>query len=205
MSVWIPARVTMEDLPDYPCLVSGYRWKAWAVPRFTREVMGRIVEDFHAMHQEWARRGHLEAVWDTAWEGASVIVRDYAFPDFDAGTDYGLERIDPDPDGMYDFGGGFLCWEITEEPWDGREAQLTEALASPRIRTLARRLGFEPGTPAQGGGLTQYDDYAQAQLILTRIGIPLYHADAALTAIGQALAGRPGSRPATDPPAKKES
>lgn len=188
MSVWIPARVTMEDLPDYPCLVSGYRWKAWAVPRFTQEVMGRIVEDFHAMHQDYARRGHFEAVWDTAWDGASVLIRDYAFPDEEAGTDYGLERIEPDPDGMYEFGGGILCWEITAEPWDEREEHLARALRISRIRTLARHLGYEPGVRAQGGPLAQYGDYARAQQILTRIGIPLYHADAALSAIGTALA-----------------
>jgi hypothetical protein len=186
MAVWIEASVTMEDLPHYPCQVSGYWWKGWAVPRFTREVMGRVVEDFHAMHEHYAARGHLEAVWDTAWDGSSVIVHDYAYPNPDAGTDYARERIDPDADGMYEFGGGILCWEIAEEPWDGREAQLAEALASPRIRALARRLGYEPGTTAQGGPLAQCEDYAQAQQLLTRLGIPLFHVGAALTAIGLA-------------------
>lgn len=134
--MWLDGAVALDG-PPYPAQVSTYRWNGWAVPRFDRPTMVRIVEDFHAMHVEYAAAGQADCAVDVLWrDETTAIVHNYAYPDDENGTPYSVEELTPDDDGYYHFGGGFT-WQTVEEEWPERAEVVKRLLDSAALRQLA--------------------------------------------------------------------
>jgi hypothetical protein len=164
--MWLEGDVKIDDGSTvYPAQVSSRRWNGWAVPRFERAAMSRIVEDWHRLHAELAEQGMADCGYDLLWEGDAVLMRDYAYPQPERVLAYHEARIEPDAEGFYCLGSG-LCWQTVDKPWSEREA----ALARLREDELEQTLGLVISCAGAQGR----DAAIEAlELMLAREGVPV--------------------------------
>lgn len=150
--MWIDAVVERGELA-YPAQVNVWWRDRTVAARFSAETMGRIVEDFHAQHEQ---RAQNESAPDTSpdllWDGTTVLSHAYKEPgddedeegDEDPDKPYYVRRIEPDPGGWYHFA---AAWSVRTEPWPERDEVLSRVRASELVDGLCRmRLHLEPLT-----------------------------------------------------------
>jgi hypothetical protein len=123
-----PALVTAGGLGAFRAMVGTWRWNGWTAPYFERDVMAEVVTAWRSERSVCATR---EDMWEVFWDGDVVVARDYASPD--QGREFSELRFTPNEEGLYSFGGGYVCWELVDEPWPNREADLTRIAASARL------------------------------------------------------------------------
>src|SRR6185312_2927913 len=126
-----PALVTAGGLGTFRAVVGTWRWNGWSAPYFERAVMAEVVTAWQSERSVCSSR---EDMWEVFWDGEVVVARDYACPQADA--EFSELRFAPDEDGLYCFGGGRICWELVDEPWPNRDADLVRIGASARLAGL---------------------------------------------------------------------
>ncbi|MFI7492956.1 hypothetical protein ACIBXA_31745 [Micromonospora echinaurantiaca] len=100
--LWRPAvvRIAGTHGGPYPCQIGPQDWNGWARPRFTRDVVARLVAD---IGEQWRRAGeHPDSVPARLLAGGEVLLRH----DEDV-----QEVIGPDDDDMFAVGAGTWVWE----------------------------------------------------------------------------------------------
>lgn len=189
--MWLDGVVALDGPTTYPAQVSTMRWNGWAVPRFDRATMVRIVEDFHTMHVEYADAGQADCAVDVMWrDEMTVIVHDYAYPDDENDTPYSVEELTPDADGYYHFGGGFT-WQTIEPEWAERASTVERLAGDELLQAIAfiRRVTSDYNA--------RHNAREALELALAREGVPV----AFLPEVGGELFGRWCETLWTRPPA----
>ena len=100
----------------FPAEISDHDWNGWAVPRFTREVTGEIIEDM--MRYPEHERGHQDLSWHTDPEDGTEYVR---IEDLPTGN---VEFVAPDLDGFYPLGAWSWTWTVAETVMSGATFQI---------------------------------------------------------------------------------
>lgn len=126
-----PALVSAGGLGTFRAMVGTWRWNGWTAPHFERAVMAEVVTAWQSERSVCSSR---EGMWEVFWDGEVVVARDYVCPQQDA--EFSELRFAPGEDGFYCFGGGHICWELVDEPWPDRDADLARILASVRLARL---------------------------------------------------------------------
>lgn len=165
-----PALVTAGGLGTFRAVVGTWRWNGWSAPYFERAVMAEVVTAWQSERSACASR---EDMWEVFWDGEVVVARDYACPQgSEAFTEH---RFAPNDEGLYCFGGGYVCWELVDEPWPDREADLARIDASARlarldalVRTRAERIWDGPFERT-----AFHDAHAALERALIAEGIPV--------------------------------
>lgn len=99
---WRPAvvRIAGAHGGPYPCQIGPRHWNGWAKPRFTRDVVARLVAD---IGEQWRRDGeHPDSLPARLLEGGDVLLL------HDEGV---REVVAPDDDDMYAVGAGAWTWD----------------------------------------------------------------------------------------------
>ncbi|WP_147339713.1 hypothetical protein [Actinomadura spongiicola] len=104
MSDWAKAYVTIDGHDVFPAQVATWTsWNGAACPRFTRQVVERVVEAVTKTKQ----RAPYEDAEELFWDGDVIICR---VPGTEGQEGYEPERIEPDHDGMYAIGWKAWTW-----------------------------------------------------------------------------------------------
>ncbi|MFV2019431.1 hypothetical protein [Micromonospora sp. LOL_023] len=101
-SPWRPGvvRIAGAHGGPYPCQIWQAGWNGWARPRFTRDIVARLMAD---LDEDWHRSGqHPDSLAGQLLEDGNVLLF------HDEGVQ---EVIHPDDDDMFAVGAGTWTWE----------------------------------------------------------------------------------------------
>jgi len=121
-----PAKVCLDEGPDYDCMLSPTTWNGWAMPGFTKEQADIFCET------------HPDTVYDAAQDAYVATSED---DDPEDGPEV-YEAIECDGLKLYPIGAGCWTWNYPEvDPWAGHPVAGAWLLLDAFVRVLRSDTG----------------------------------------------------------------